>query len=71
MDWSDDVDISSGDTDKDIKIRESARRMKEGWMIWRMCRDEVESLISHVDGRSVAGAVVECLIEKEGLGHTG
>ena len=32
-------------------------------MTRRMCQEEVENLILHVDGRSVAGAVVDTLVD--------
>ena len=32
--------------------------------IRRMCQEEVESLLSHVEGRSVAGAIMSSLVDK-------
>ena len=38
--------------------------MKEAWMTKRLCQEEIENLISHVEGRSVAGAVVAYLVDR-------
>ena len=37
---------------------------KEAWMTNRLCREEIETLISHVEGRSVAGVVVTYLVDR-------
>ena len=58
MDWSDDKNIVT------IERKEDAKRKKEAWRIRRMCQDEVESLLSHVEGISVAGAVVAGLVDR-------
>ena len=55
MDWSDDVNIPVGESIITIKRKEEAKREQESWRVKMMCKDEVESLISHVEGRSVAG----------------
>ena len=55
MDWSDDVNIPVGESIITIKRKEEAKRQKESWRVKMMCKEEVESLLSHVEGRSVAG----------------
>ena len=64
MDWSDDMSIPSGESIINIERKESAKMKKEAWMTRRWCQDEVENLISHVEGRSVAGAVVADLVDR-------
>ena len=64
MDWSDDKNIPGGESIITIERKEEAKRKKESWRIRRMCQDEVESLLSHVEGTSVAGALVAGLVDR-------
>ena len=47
-----------------IERKEAARMRKEALMTRRLCQEEIENLISHVEGRSVAGAVVAYLVDR-------
>ena len=64
MDWSDDKSIPSGESIITIERKEAARIKKEAWMTKRLCQEEIEDLISHVEGRSVAGAGVANLVDR-------
>ena len=50
MDWSDDKNIPKGESIITIERKEEAKRKKESWRVKRMCQDEVESILSHVEG---------------------
>ena len=62
MDWSDDVNIPVGESIITIKRKEEAKRQQESWRVKMMCKDEVECQISHVESRSVAGAMMTGLV---------
>jgi hypothetical protein len=64
MDWSEDKSIPRGESIITIERKETARMRKEAWMTNRMCREDIEKLISHVEGRSVAGTVVTHLVDR-------
>ena len=69
MDWSEDTSIPSGDSIITIERKEMARMRKRAWMTSRMCREEIDNIVSHVEGRSVAGAIITNLVDsawKEG-----
>ena len=63
MDWSEDTSITSGESIITNYRKEVERMRKEAGMTNRMCREEIETLVSHVEGRSVAGAMVTYLVD--------
>ena len=63
MDWSEDTSITSGESIITNYRKEVERMRKEAWMTNRMCREEIETEVSHVEGRSVAAAMVTYLVD--------